>query len=199
MMSEISDQVFSDKKFRDLFESATKQLQEDEGNVAGGGSKRQYKRAIPTAKQSRPEMMLPKTRVTVKMLLSTAQAGNATRTQPLTKTVSDPTIETAQLTANTPGVQEGPVRDSTTEDDAGDEASGRRSKVPRYTYTSTATTEALISRQTNPGLPLFSKNWTSVLPPIINDWGALPSRTPKGKDRGQTSLDFNEWQVSSSP
>ncbi|KAL5322843.1 hypothetical protein ACEPPN_010822 [Leptodophora sp. 'Broadleaf-Isolate-01'] len=193
MISEIVDHVFSEKKFLDKFDAATKQFQDDEESNAGA-SKRQYKRTVPTAKQSRPEMMLPKARVTVKMLLSTAETGNAVaRGQPLTsKTMFAASSEPSQELARGSPTHPNTARDTDTQDDAEDEASGRRSKKPRHSYTSTTPAEDLTSHQNSQGLHLFNENWSSILPPIINDWDAA-CPAPEQKSPSQSSLDFDQW------
>ena len=187
MMSEISEQVFSEKKFRDVFEAATKELQGDDESK-GTASKRQYKRVVPTVKQSRPEMMLPKTRVTVKMLLNTADAGAAARTHD-PKAKSTPSKFSHEPEApETSRAFEKTARLDTSED----ECSGRRTKVPRHSYTMSATAGKRRDLSYNSSAPpLFSENWTAMLPPI-NDWSVEP--IPGEEEQpGKSSINFDEW------
>lgn len=186
MMSEISEQVFSEKKFRDMFEAATKELQGDATREVA--SKRQYKRVVPTVKQSRPEMMLPKTRVTVKMLLNTADAGAAARTHDPKAKAKSSKISTELEAPDTSRAFKDTVRLDTSED----ECSGRRTKVPRHSYKMSATAgERRDLSYDSSAPPLFSENWTAMLPPI-NDWSVEP--IPGEEEQpGKSSINFDEW------
>jgi len=187
MMSEISEQVFSEKKFRDMFEAATKELQGDD-EVKEMASKRQYKRVVPTAKQSRPEMMLPKTRVTVKMLLNTADAGVAVRTHTSRLKSISSEISDKQKAPETSGA----VRDTARLDVNEDKSSGRRTKIPRHSYTSGVTAGERHEFGYNSSVPpLFTENCTATLPPI-NDWSVEPV-TGEEEQPGKGSIDFDEW------
>ncbi|KAG4432030.1 hypothetical protein IFR05_012494 [Cadophora sp. M221] len=194
MLSEIADHVFSEKKFLDMFDAATKQFQDGEESHVEG-SKKQYKRAVPTAKQSRPEMMLPKTRVTVKMLLSTAQAGNAVfRKQPLaSKTISAEGSEGSQESARGSPAHPNSTRDMDTQDEVEDKSSDRRSKRPRQSYAYSTPAGDLASHHNSQELPLINDNWSSILPPIINDWDTA-GLAPEQESPSQSSLDFNQWE-----
>lgn len=186
MMSEISEQVFSEKKFQDMFEAATKEFHGDEDSEETA-AKRQYKRVFPTAKQSRPEMMLPKTRVTVKMLLNTAESGGAAaRTQsfgPKAISTERPSRPEVPEKSRTP-------RDTASQDALEDESP--RSKVPRISKPNSTAEHRYDHQRNAPGLSLFTKNWSAMLPPI-NNWDMAPAPEEEEEKPGQSGIDFNEW------
>ena len=66
MIREVSEIVFSERKFEELLATAT-----NTGEAHQGSKHQPYRRALLQGKQARPEFMLPKARNIVRMVLTT--------------------------------------------------------------------------------------------------------------------------------
>lgn len=197
---EASELVFSEKRFTEMLNTATERLKSGEANESSI-SKAPYKRTLLNWKQARPEMMLPRSRMIVKMALTTRPDDrNLQQLQSPTGLAEAPlvSVNTTQDSEETSGIDS--IDRYLAEENGFDSAQGKENlhnskEMPPGRWDADNCTEG------RPLIPLFgTAPWGQELDTSDLYARIATENLEEGLDNGEqmylpTSLHIEEWYV----